>query len=451
VSRAVRGALFGRRWLRARLATLAPRFPDVALCVAFSGGADSTALLAALAQGARAKVRLRAVHVHHGLHPQAKLWSAHCRGIARRLGVPLKVLSVQVKRTRGASLEAQARDARYAALACELHAEEMLLTAHHADDQLETVFLQLLRGAGVAGLAAMPESAPFATGLLVRPLLTRTHAELADWVRRRGLAFIEDATNADERLDRNYLRRQVLPPIRSRWPGCAAVVARSARNAAQAQRLLEGIGRADANRAADGAALSVKALRALASERRKNALRVWIADRGWPLPDARRLEELSGPLIAARADANPAVRWDRVIAQRAADCLSVRAVADVAAATAELSWSWRATPVQSLPGHRGELAIEPDERGPIDLDLLPAVLSVRARRGGERLRPRGAGRSRTLKALLQETRVPLADRARLPLIFAGERLVAVADLWNDASIHAHAGSKMRARLMWRHR
>jgi tRNA(Ile)-lysidine synthase len=445
----VRGAVFGPLWLRARLATLIAIFPDVALCVAFSGGADSTALLAALAQGPRPKLRLRALHVHHGLHPDAKLWSAHCRRVARRLSVPLKVLSVEVKRTRGASLEAQARTARYAALARELHAGEILLTAHHADDQLETVFLQLLRGAGVAGLAAMPESTPFATGLLVRPLLTRTHAQLAHWLEKRGLPFIEDATNADERLDRNYLRRQVLPRIRSRWPGCAAAVARSARHAAQAQRLLEGIGRADANRAADGAALSVTALRALAPERRKNALRIWIADRGAPLPDARRLEELSGPLIAARADANPTVRWDRVIAQRDTECLYVRAVSDVAAATAELSWSWRVTPVKRLPEHMGELAIAPDERGPIDLNLLPEVLRVRSRRGGERLRPRGAGPSRTLKALLQETRVPLADRARLPLLFAGEQLVAVADLWNDASIQAHAGSKRRARMRWR--
>jgi len=154
----VRGQIFGPRWLRARLAVLVPRFPDVAVCVAFSGGADSTALLAALAMGPRARLRLRAVHVHHGLHADASLWSAHCRRLARRLEVPLTVVKVAVKRTRGASLEAQARDARYAALAAELHAGEILLTAHHADDQLETVLLQLLRGAGIAGLAAMPPS-----------------------------------------------------------------------------------------------------------------------------------------------------------------------------------------------------------------------------------------------------------------------------------------------------
>jgi tRNA(Ile)-lysidine synthase len=443
----VRGQVFGPRWLRARLARLIPGFPDVAVCVAFSGGADSTALLAALAPPSR--LQLRAVHVHHGLHPDASRWSAQCRKVARNLRVPLKVLRVEVARRRGASLEAQARDARYAALACELHAGEVLLTAHHADDQLETVFLQLLRGAGVAGIAAMPESTQFATGTLVRPLLTCSRAELSDWLKKRRLSFIEDATNADERLDRNYLRRQVLPQVRSRWTGCATTVARSARHAAQAQRLLEGIGRADANRAADGAALSAKALRALAPERRRNALRFWITDQGWPAPDARRLEELAGPLIAARADANPAVSWDRVIAQRDADRLYVRAAADAAEPAAELAWGWRVAPRQSLPGLMGELAINADKRGPIDLDLLPEPLAVRVRRGGERLRPRAGGPSRTLKALLQQARVPLADRARVPLLFAGERLVAVADLWNDASVHAHARSTRRARISWR--
>jgi tRNA(Ile)-lysidine synthase len=444
----VKAAHFGPRWLHARLAQLLPAFPNVALCVAYSGGVDSTALLAALARGPRSRLQLRALHVNHGLYSGADAGSAHCQTFARRLGVPLNVVAVRVPRPRGTSLEAQARDARYAVLARELAAGEILLTAHHADDQLETVLLQLLRGAGVAGIAAMPELAPFAAGWLARPLLAHSRAALAAWVSRQRLTWFEDATNSNERLDRNYLRRQVLPRMRSRWPGCASAVARSARHAAQAQRMLEEIGRGDLNKAADGAGLSVRALRALSPERRANALRAWIAAGGWPVPDARRLAELAGPLLAARADANPSVAWMTAIARRQGDRLSIQARAAAPPDTV-LTWAWRARPCLQLPEGLGTFALEADERGPIDLDRLPDALAVRWRLGGERLRPRGGGPSRALKTLLQEARVPPAERARLPLVFDGARLVAVADRWSDASIHAEPRCARRARIRWR--
>jgi tRNA(Ile)-lysidine synthase len=444
----VKGAPFGSRWLRAHLARLVPSFPKVAICVAYSGGVDSTALLAALARGARARPQLRALHVNHGLYPGAAACSAHCEKAARHLGVALKVIAVRVPRTRGTSLEAQARAVRYAALARELTAGEILLTAHHADDQLETVFLQLLRGAGVAGMAAMPQLARFAGGWLARPLLTRSRAELAAWVTRHRLAWFDDVTNANERLDRNYLRRQVLPRIRSRWPGCARAVARSAQHAAQAQHLLEEMGRSDASKAADGADLAVQGLRALSSERRANALRAWISAAGWPAPDARRLAELAGAVLAARADANPSVAWGDVIARRHVDRLSLHA-RGATLPDAQLIWAWRAAPQLRLPAGLGTLALEADERGPIDLELLADELAVRWRQGGERLRPRVGGPSRALKTLLQEAQVPPAERARMPLVFDGARLIAVADCWSDVSIHARPRCARRARILWR--
>jgi len=441
----VQAALFGPRWLRTHLTALLPDFSSHPICVAYSGGVDSTALLAALARIPRLK--LRALHIHHGLHSSADTWSRHCQTFARSAGVPLKVLRVQVPRTPGTSLEAQARDARYAALARELGADEILVTAHQADDQLETVFLQLLRGAGVAGIAAMPPLARFAGGWLARPLLERSRAELAAWVSARHLAWIEDASNADERLDRNYLRRQVLPQIRARWPGSASAVARSARHAAFAQRMLEEVGRADVNKAADGAALSVQVLRALSAERRANALRVWIAQGGWPVPDARRLAELTGPVLHARADANPAVAWAGVIARRQGDRLELHPPG-AAAPQAPLTWAWRTTPQLTLPCELGTLALAADPRGPLDLALLPDELLVGWRQGGERLRPNSRGPSRALKTLLQEAQVPPAARARLPLIFAGSQLLAVADLYSDASIHASSRAARRARIHW---
>ena len=439
---------FGPRSLSRRLGELLPGFPDLAVCVAFSGGADSTALLAALAQLKRPPLRLRAVHVDHRLHPHSSSWAAHCRRVARALGVPLRVRTANVARARGESLEAAARAARYGLLATALAPHEALLTAHHQDDQLETVLLQLLRGAGVAGIAAMPALAAFARGRLVRPLLPWSRAELSAWVRSQGLEWIEDPGNSELRLDRNYLRARVLPLIRERWPAAAATVARAARHAAEAQRLLDAVGAADAARASFGAMLSAQRLRTLPPERRRNALRFWITAAGHLAPPASRLEEIAGPLLQARADAQPCVRWEGALLQRQSDLLSLRAAPGSTGRLEELSWPWRRRRTCALPGCGGKLTLKRDARGPLDLDALPAMLTIRARRGGERLRPVRAGPRRALKSLLQEARVPVAERARLPLIFAAETLIAVAGLWLDESVQAGAASRRRARLIW---
>jgi len=401
---------------------------------------------------------LRAVHVNHGLHENASRWSAHCRKLARQLDIPLRVLTVTVERARGASLEEAARTARYHCLAKHLQRGEALLTAHTQDDQLETVLLQLFRGSGLAGLSAMPPVAAFGPGWLVRPLLGCPRQELEAWVRARGLAWIEDDTNSDERFDRNYLRRRVLPLVRERWPGVGHAVSRSARHAAEAQGLLTALARADLERARDGAALSVRTLRALPPERRRNLVRWWIAASGRTLPDTRRLEEIAGPLIEARPDAHPHVAWADTAVQRHADLLSIvdrEAMLDRRSAWPAISqgtagegeWQWRQSRRYALPGG-GALELVSASHGPLDLDALPEPLSVGWRRGGERLRVRRGGPRRALKSLLQEARVPLAERKRMPLIFAGGTLIAAADLWTDESIRAAPGASHRGRLVW---
>jgi tRNA(Ile)-lysidine synthase len=442
---------FSSEWLQRRLAALLPAFPSVSLCVALSGGVDSVVLLAALAARLRKRTRLRAVHVHHGLHADADQWSEHCAAVAKRLGVPLTTLRVKVARGRGDSPEAAARDARYEALAAELAPGEVLLTAHHEDDQLETVLLQLMRGAGVAGLAGMPEVAPFARGMLVRPLLSRSRAEIEAWARANDLTWVEDDTNANPQFDRNYLRHRVLPVLRQRWPAAAHAVSRSARHAAEAQGLLDALALADVERASNGASLSVQRLRALAPDRRRNAVRFWIARAGYPVPDTKRLREITTTLIDARADANPVVSWNTTRVRRHADQLTLeRASASRATSPGDdaIAWNWRANPRIPLASTRGALEITPDPHGPIDLDALPTLLTIRQRRGGERLRPRRGGRTATVKSLLQSSRVPLGERAEIPLVFNDAQLVAVADRWVDHSIQATSTTQSRARLHW---
>jgi tRNA(Ile)-lysidine synthase len=387
------------------------------------------------------------VHVDHQLHAHSRRWSAHCRRIAARLGIPLSVCRVQVACEPGTSPEAAARAARYAALGAGLAPREVLLTAHHEDDQLETVLLQLLRGAGVAGLAAMPALAPFGAGQLGRPLLGVAGRELRAWVESEGLPWVEDPSNTREEFDRNYLRARVLPLLASRWPAAAATIARGARHAAEAQRLLDELAREDCGRAQAGAALSAAVLRRLSVARRKNALRWFIARAGVRAPPARRLEQIAGALLAAAPDTHPFVAWDGVRMQRSEGLLRLMpARRGITRTPAVRTWTWQRQRRIELPEGTGALLLRSDPRGPIDLDALGPRLTVRTRRGGERLRTVAGGVRRSLKGLLQEARVPAEERARLPLIFRGDTLVAVADLFLDAGVRAGAATRRRGRL-----
>jgi tRNA(Ile)-lysidine synthase len=448
-----RARTFSPSLLAAELTRLLPGFPDLSVCVAFSGGADSTALLAALVPLREPRLRVRAVHVDHQLHPDSKLWSAHCRRVARDLGVPLRVRRVDAVARGGASPEAAARAARYAALATGLAAGEALLTAHHADDQLETVLLQLLRGAGVTGLAAMPALAPFAAGQLARPLLGIQGRALRAFVQRAGLPWLEDPSNQSEDFDRNYLRARVLPALVARWPAAAATVARGARHAAEAQWLLDELACADCGPAEAGSALSAAVLRRLPPARRKNALRWFLARAGVRAPPARRLEEIAGAMLAAAPDTHPFVEWDGVRIRRSGGLVSLAPAggdtgAPPRAAGVAQEWSWARQRRLPLPGGAGTLVLRSDPRGPVDLEALGPKLSVRTRRGGERLRTQPGGVRRSLKGLLQEARVPAEERARLPLLFRGETLVAVADLFLDTSVRAGSGARRRGRLQY---
>ncbi|HEV2320748.1 MAG TPA: tRNA lysidine(34) synthetase TilS, partial [Gammaproteobacteria bacterium] len=229
--------------------------------VALSGGLDSMVLLTALAvERGGLPGELRALHVHHGLHPKADEWQRHCEVACASLGIPLEIRRVEVHPATGESLEAVARERRYAAFREVVGADDLLLLAQHADDQLETFLLQALRGAGVRGLAAMPESASFSGLKLARPLLAYGRAELEAWARQQGLSWVEDPSNADTGFDRNYLRHEVLPRLKQRWPAAAETVSRSARLAAEADGLLKELAAEDTARFRASETLPLKAL-----------------------------------------------------------------------------------------------------------------------------------------------------------------------------------------------
>jgi tRNA(Ile)-lysidine synthase len=420
--------------------------PRPRVVVAFSGGVDSTVLAHALLRARRRLGSLRLVHVDHGLQPASGEWAQHCERTA------LVTLKAKIQRRRGESPEAAARDARYELLAEAMQPGEFLVTAQHRDDQVETLLLQLFRGAGVSGLAAMPAIADFGPGSIVRPLLDVSREQLEAIARKAKLRWVEDPSNADTRFSRNYLRQRVMPAIREHWVGVDKALARSATHMAAAAALLNERAAHDLAGLVDGAGLSVTALRALPAARRRNALRGFIAGRGVEMPEASRLKEMCGPLLEARVDAQPEVAWANARMVRTGGRLEIQKSREPSGEFAAKSWRWQNDRRLILGAESGVLELIDDEAGPIDRARLPATIEIRPRAGGESLRLGPRARTQSLKKLLQSARMPVETRARLPLLFARDRpkdrLIAVGDRWIDASIAATVKSRRRARLKW---
>jgi tRNA(Ile)-lysidine synthase len=423
------------------------------IAVAFSGGVDSTVLSHALLSARRKFSGVRLLHVDHGLQSASAHWSRHCARLARSWGVRFVALRADIKRERGASQEAAARAARYALLAQALQPDEVLVTGQHRDDQVETLLLQLFRGAGVAGLAAMPAIAAFGAGRIARPLLDTPRAQILEYARANALHWIEDPTNEQTTFGRNFLRLRVMPAIRERWPGVDQAIARSARHMADAQQLLEAQAGGDLARAADGAGLSVAMLRALPSARQRNLMRAFFTRAGLEPPQANWLREILGPMLTASADAQPELKFPDGLIRRRAGRLELEVKSQdlqkIRNESASKSWRWKHQRELIVNDAGDALALVADPAGPIDLDRLPPILEIKPRRGGEKLRPAPHARTQSLKSLLQAAKIPVDERARLPLLFAGDSLIAAGDRWIDASVAANVNSRHRVRLKWK--
>jgi tRNA(Ile)-lysidine synthase len=402
------------------------------LVVALSGGPDSSSLLAAAsALGATFRgLPLRAVHIDHGLQSAAASFCDACAALCEALKVPLAVISVLVEVPPGGSIEAAARDARYDALRLELGPGECLLTAHHSDDQAETMLLQALRGAGLKGMSAMPICRPFGRGWHLRPVLEVTQGELLAFGTGLNGVSVTDPMNEDLRFDRGYLRRRVWPLIKSRWPGVGTALSRTARHVAEAQQLLDRAGAADVGRLRDGDALSVPGLRALGAGERINAIRYWLCEAGVEPPSTARLIEALRQIFAAKADHLPAIVWGDRALRRYRQRIFLTASCPP---RLEGSQHWVVSPESrlGLKPNMGELRWV-TQAGGVDLRRLPETLIVRRRAGGEALKPGAKARTQSVQHLCQSQGVLPWMRDALPLVFAGGALVAVADLWLDA-------------------
>jgi tRNA(Ile)-lysidine synthase len=412
---------------------------SAALCVAFSGGRDSTVLLHSLAQ-LQLGAPLRAMHIDHALHRDSEGWAEHCRQLARQLQVPLQVVRVKVAiGTSGP--EAAAREARYEALRVALKPGEYLLTAHHRDDQLETVLLRLMRGSGPVGIAGIRTLIPFAPGYLLRPLLELSGADIARYGAKHGLAWLEDPSNADAGYDRNYLRHEVIPGLSRRWPAAAQVAARAARLGEEAAELLDELAVQDAVGIVQGDALELAGLRQLSGSRQRNLLRSFLRQQGLAVPGEAALHEGLAQLLQARADSAPRLAWPGGELRRYRERLYLlRSHPDAVAPPASLTWDTR------RPLDLGPLAGSLDwQAAPGALGHGPADLTVRFRSGGERLRKHGC--HVRLKNLFQEAGIVPWMRPHVPLLYAGEELLTVGDLWYSDQ-WAHQAWAAGAKLRW---
>ncbi|AAO91006.1 tRNA lysidine(34) synthetase TilS [Coxiella burnetii] len=393
-------------------------------CIAYSGGIDSHVLVHAMSHLCQEHPwQLRALHINHGLNPKANDWENHCQQICNRLKIPFQSERVTLSLQPGDSIEAVARKARYAIFQQALSENETLLTAHTENDQAETFLLQLLRGAGVKGLSAMPAKRKLGKGELVRPLLAITRDDLKKYAEKNNLRWVEDDTNLELRFNRNYLRHEVLPILRRRWPEVFAVISRSANHCAEAALLLDQLAESDLQLIQKDSELEILPLLQLTPERQRNVLRRWIYLHGFQLPQTKQLEQIRNDVLLAAHDANPVFSYHTIEIRRHHGKLYLSNALSAHNATPLISWNFsRSLP---LPGDLGTLIAEKKKGVGIKTTLDTSKITVRFRQGGEQCQPAGRKETHTLKKLMQEWKIPVWQRDRVPLIYLGDKLIAV--------------------------
>lgn len=398
-----------------------------AIAIAFSGGLDSSALLHLMHRFAEQQsIDLFAFHIHHGLSQQADDWLDHCAAECAKLNIVFAAERVHIAGTEITGVEAAARTARYAALGalCRQHHVPLLLTAHHQDDQAETVLLQLLRGSGVAGLSGMESSntAPDLLGdaalMMARPLLNFSRKQLADYVAAASTSYVDDASNSDTRYARNALRHQVMPALAEFFPDFQARVARSATHAQSAQRLLVELAALDLAQCAEGDALAITRVQLLSTDRIDNLLRYWFGTRGIRMPSTAWLAEMREQLFTAKADAQLCVTHADCHIRRHRDRVYItpRREPIDPEDKPRIAFNWQGESALNFPQLGGKLLFEPAEVGVAAKWLCEQALVIGLRSGGERLKPAANRPTRALKYHYQAADLPAWERERLPVV-----------------------------------
>ncbi|MEO6917759.1 MAG: tRNA lysidine(34) synthetase TilS [Collimonas sp.] len=416
------------------------------LAIAYSGGLDSSVLLHAAVRYAVAHgVKLVALHIHHGISPNADQWQAHCAEACARLDIEFHTQRIALSNSDKSGVEEAARISRYAALGalCRQHQVPLLLTAHHLDDQAETVLLQLLRGSGAAGLSGMDSwnTAPTllgdATLLMVRPLLKVSRAAMEEYAAAQQLAYVEDESNHDPRYARNALRQQVMPVLAQYFPGFQERFSRSAGHMQTTQKLLVGLAAQDMALCADGACLDMGRLRQLNPERIDNLLRYWFGLHHLRMPSSAWLSEMRQQLLEAKADAQLCVTHPDCHIRRHRNRVFLTPRDDVDRSEIEpQDFRWNGETAIAFPEFGGVMYFEPAEQGLAADWLRGQALQIQYRAGGEKLKLAFNRPTKALKYHYQAFDVPPWEREQLPLVRSGKQIVFASGIGFDCHVLA---------------
>ncbi len=397
--------------------------------IAFSGGLDSTVLLHAAKNVATSTGHsLAAIHVDHGLHADSVKWSQHCAQFCDELNIRFENIAVNTKPNMHLGVEGAARSARYHAFETRLQADEVLLTAHHADDQLETVLLQLFRGSGSPGLAGCAAQRPLGEALLIRPLLNITRAEIAAYAQQFNLHWLQDPANESMQFDRNYLRHELMPRVHARWPGLHATVSRAAQWQSENAELLDDLAKADLENCHIelSNALPCDCLARLSNARQRNVLRWWVRQNGFQVPNAQVMQRIIEDAVNSDHDREPCVSWQTCEIRKYRNVLYLQETLPSHDAHRKLTWNLD-QPLE-LPELNLTLTSAALEEFGLDVNDI-SHLQVGFRVGGEVMRPRGRGCQKDLKSLFQEAGVLPWLRNRIPLLFKDGKLICVWGHW----------------------
>lgn len=414
-------------------------FPEAGTCwIAYSGGLDSHVLLHVLANiKNEIKPELMAVHVNHGLSRHAESWQKHCQSVCENYAIKILTFTIDIAQKNNKGTEAFARKKRYEIFANLMMDHDLLLTAHHLNDQAETMLLQLIRGSGPDGLAGMPRSREFSNGFLVRPLLDYSREEIHEYALNESLHWVEDESNKLNQYDRNYLRNEIIPGLLTRWPGALKTICRATRHQAEARNLINEIAENDLEAACRNAwsKIDLTEFDKLSLVRKRNVLRAWIKRNRMEIPNAQIIEKINDEVIYANSERNPCINWEGAEVRRYRGFLYIMRPLPNHDVKTTTIWDLK----EKLNLTSGCLKADLSEGCGIRREIISSdSVEIRYRQGGERIRPSGRDHSHELKKLYQDEGVLPWLRDRIPLIYFENELIAVGDLWVE---HKYAASQ----------